>query len=72
MTHPAVPGSSPAAEDRPESNKAGKRTLTAIAVKHTPRMGIRLVGEILTALDEQTVVVPGTQAAETIGSQTRR
>lgn len=29
-------------------------------------MGPRLVDKILTALDEQTVVVPGTQAAETI------
>ncbi|KAF0957150.1 hypothetical protein MLGJGCBP_03538 [Rhodococcus sp. T7] len=29
-------------------------------------MGTRLVDKILTALDEQTVVVPGTQAAETI------
>jgi len=46
--------------------KAGKRKLTAIAVKHAPRMGTRLVDEILAALDEQTVVVPGTQAAETI------
>ncbi|OUS91844.1 hypothetical protein CA951_32095 [Rhodococcus sp. NCIMB 12038] len=46
--------------------KAGKRKLTAIAVKHASRMGPRLVDKILTALDEQTVVVPGTQAAETI------
>jgi hypothetical protein len=29
-------------------------------------MGTRLVDEILTALDEQTVVVPATQPAETI------
>jgi hypothetical protein len=29
-------------------------------------MGTRLVDEILAALDEQTMVVPGTQAAETI------
>ncbi|ABH00771.1 probable transposase (plasmid) [Rhodococcus jostii RHA1] len=46
--------------------KAGKRKLTAIAVKHAPRMGTRLVGEILAALEEQTVIVPGSTAAETI------
>ena len=46
--------------------KAGKRKLTAIAVKHAPRMGARLATDILAALDEQTVVVPGTAAAETV------
>ncbi|MDF3313020.1 IS110 family transposase [Rhodococcus sp. T2V] len=46
--------------------QAGKRKLTAIAVKHAPRMGARLATDILAALDEQTVVVPGTAAAETV------
>jgi transposase len=46
--------------------KAGRRKLLSIAVKNAPRMGERLVERIMTALDEQTVVVPGTAAAETI------
>ncbi|WP_328850485.1 IS110 family transposase [Micromonospora globbae] len=46
--------------------KAGRRKLAAIAGKNAPRMGERLVEQIMTALDEQTVTVPGTTAAETI------
>ncbi|AXH89348.1 IS110 family transposase [Micromonospora aurantiaca] len=46
--------------------KAGRRKLLSIAAVHAPRMGERLVEQIMTALDEQTVTVPGTQAAETI------
>lgn len=45
--------------------KAGRRKLTAIAKAHAPRMGERLVEAIMTALDEQTVTVPGT-AADTV------
>ncbi|MBF6467106.1 transposase [Nocardia beijingensis] len=40
--------------------------LAAIATKHAPRMGARLVDEILAALPAQTVTVPGTKAAETV------
>ncbi|ROP41601.1 IS110 family transposase [Saccharothrix texasensis] len=46
--------------------KAGRRKLTAIATAHAPRMGDKLVTAILAALDEQTVVVPGTTAADTV------
>jgi transposase len=46
--------------------KAGRRKLLSLASKNAPRMGERLVERIMTALDEQTVVVPGTAAAETI------
>ncbi|MFI7081278.1 IS110 family transposase [Micromonospora sp. NPDC049903] len=46
--------------------KAGRRKLMSIATKNAPRMGERLVERITTALDEQTVIVPGTAAAETI------
>lgn len=46
--------------------KAGQRKLTVIATKHAPRMGTRLVAEILAALQAQTVVVPGTAAAESV------
>ncbi|ATE53380.1 IS110 family transposase [Actinosynnema pretiosum] len=46
--------------------KAGRRKLTAIATAHAPRLGDGLVTAILAALDEQTVVVPGTTAADTV------
>ncbi|RBM17638.1 IS110 family transposase [Prauserella sp. PE36] len=46
--------------------KAGRRKLTAIAKAHAPRMGDTLVTAILAALDEQTVTVPGTTAADTV------
>jgi transposase len=46
--------------------KAGRRKLTTIAAAHAPRMGDKLVAAIMTALDEQTVTVPGTTAADTV------
>ncbi|MFD9966550.1 IS110 family transposase [Amycolatopsis sp. NPDC058986] len=46
--------------------KAGRRKLAAIAATHAPRMGDKLVTAILAALDEQTVTVPGTTAADTV------
>ncbi|WNV84895.1 IS110 family transposase [Umezawaea sp. Da 62-37] len=46
--------------------KAGRRKLAAIAAKNAPRMGARLVEEVMTALGEQTVTVPGTAAADTV------
>jgi transposase len=45
---------------------AGRRKLAGIAIKLAPRMGAKLVEDILAALDEQTVVVPGTSAADTV------
>jgi transposase len=45
---------------------AGKRRLLTIARKHAPRIGDQLVDHIVSALGEQTVVVPGSTAAETI------
>ncbi|MDR7321482.1 hypothetical protein J2S44_001732 [Catenuloplanes niger] len=41
-------------------------------VKNAPHMGERLVDRIMTALDEQTVVVPGTAAVETVVLRSRR
>jgi transposase len=49
-----------------ELRKAGRRKLTATAVANAPRAGAGLVEAIMVALDEQTVVVPGTAAAETV------
>ncbi|MCD2147557.1 IS110 family transposase [Gordonia paraffinivorans] len=46
--------------------KAGKRRLTTLATTHAPRMGARLAEEILTALDAQSVTVPGSNAAEIV------
>jgi transposase len=47
-------------------DKAGRRKLTTIATKHAPRMGARLVEDILAALPQQTVSVPGAKAAEIV------
>ena len=46
--------------------KAGRRKLLALVASRAPRMGTRLVEAVFTALDEQTVTVPGTAAAETV------
>ncbi len=46
--------------------KAGRSKLAEVVKPRAPRMGVRLVEQIFTALDAQTVVVPGTTAAETI------
>jgi hypothetical protein len=45
--------------------KAGRRRLAAFAKVHARRMGDKLVETIMTALDEQTVPVPGTAAGGT-------
>jgi len=46
--------------------KAGRRRLISTVRPKAPRMGERLVDDVFTALDEQTVVVPGTDAAALI------
>ncbi|MFF0078705.1 IS110 family transposase [Streptomyces canus] len=46
--------------------KAGRRRLVTLIRPKAPRMAERLVDDIFTALDEQTVVVPGTDAAALI------
>lgn len=46
--------------------KAGRRRLVSLMRPKAPRMAERLVEDIFTALDEQTVVVPGTDAAALI------
>ncbi|GID62110.1 transposase [Actinoplanes couchii] len=46
--------------------RAGRSKLVEIVRPRAPRMGERLIEQILTALAEQTVTVPGTTAAETI------
>ncbi|MFC8950989.1 IS110 family RNA-guided transposase [Streptomyces rochei] len=46
--------------------KAGRRRLVNLIRAKAPRMAERLVDDVFTALDEQTVVVPGTDAAALI------
>lgn len=46
--------------------QAGRRRLTGVIRPLAPRLAERLVQEIFDALDEQTVVVPGTDAAALI------
>ncbi|MEU1368367.1 IS110 family transposase [Streptomyces sp. NPDC005803] len=46
--------------------KAGRRRLVTLIRPEAPRMAERLVEDIFTALDEQTVIVAGTGAATTI------
>ncbi|GAA4474667.1 hypothetical protein GCM10023170_097230 [Phytohabitans houttuyneae] len=46
--------------------KASRTKFVEITKQRAPRMGTRLVDQILTALDAQTVVVPGTTTAETV------
>ncbi|WP_331752571.1 IS110 family transposase [Streptomyces chartreusis] len=48
--------------------KAGRRRLVTLIRTKAPRMADRLVEDIFTALDEQTVVVPGTDAAALIAA----
>jgi transposase len=45
---------------------AGHRKVASIATAHAPRMADKLVTAIWAALDEQTVTVPGTTAADTV------
>src|ERR671933_2135141 len=45
---------------------AGRRRLLTVARKAAPRAGEQLVADLLAALDEQTVVVPGSAAAEKV------
>nr|WP_181793741.1 IS110 family transposase [Streptomyces sp. WELS2] len=46
--------------------KAGRRKLVEVVRPRAPRMAERLVDDIFTALDEQTVVVPGTNTLDVI------
>lgn len=46
--------------------KMGKARITTALRKHAPRIGERLADQIWTALGEQSVLVPGTAAAEKV------
>ncbi|MFE4874617.1 IS110 family transposase [Streptomyces sp. NPDC056682] len=66
MQHPAVLKLLSQYGSPAQIRKAGRRRLVALIRPKAPRMAERLVDEVFTALDEQTVVVPGTDAASLI------
>lgn len=66
ITHPAVLEILSRCGGPAGIRAAGKRKLTAIAAKNAPRMGAKLVADIQAALEAQSVVVPGSAAAETV------
>ncbi|MFI5900228.1 IS110 family transposase [Streptomyces cyaneofuscatus] len=63
IQHPAVLMLLERFGSRAQICKAGRRRLITLIRPKAPRMAERLVEDIFTALDEQTVVVPGTDAA---------
>ncbi|MEV4744729.1 IS110 family transposase [Streptomyces sp. NPDC049555] len=66
LDHPAVLTMLERFGSPAELRKAGRRRLISLARPKAPRMAERLIADIFTALDEQTVVVPGTDAAALI------
>ncbi len=66
MQHPAVLALLERFRSPAQIRKAGRRRLVTLLRPKAPRMTERLVEDIFTALDEQTVVVPGTEAAALI------
>ncbi|RSM59917.1 hypothetical protein DMB66_26180 [Actinoplanes sp. ATCC 53533] len=66
LQHPAVLQLLSQCGGRVGIRKTGRTKLAELVRKRAPRMGARLVEQTVTALDTQTVVVPGTMAAETV------
>jgi transposase len=66
IQHPAVLGLLERFGSPAQIRKAGRRRLVTVLRPKALRMAERLVADIFTALDEQTVVVPGTDAAAVI------
>ncbi|WP_253195692.1 IS110 family transposase [Streptomyces sp. JHA26] len=66
LDHPAVLALLERFGSPAQIRKAGRRRLVALLRPKAPRTAERLVDDIFTALDEQTVVVPGTEAATLI------
>ena len=66
ITHPAVLEILSRCGGPAGIRQAGRRKLASIATAHAPRMGDNLITAIWAALDEQTVTVPGTAAADTV------
>ncbi|MGW6151536.1 IS110 family transposase [Streptomyces sp. NPDC055144] len=66
LDHPAVPVLLERYGSPAQLRKAGRRRLVSLLRPKAPRMAERLVEDIFVALDEQTVVVPATDAAALI------
>ncbi|WP_412544495.1 IS110 family transposase [Longispora sp. K20-0274] len=66
LAHPAVQAILETHGSPSSLRAAGRDELVAIARPKAPRLASRLVDELLAALNEQTVVVPGTEAAAVI------
>jgi len=66
LQHPAVLALLERFGSPSQIRKAGRRRLVTLLRPKAPRMAERLVEDIFTALDEQTVVVTGTEAAALI------
>ncbi|MER7743627.1 IS110 family transposase [Streptomyces sp. NPDC096538] len=66
MDHPAVTWLLERYGSPQALRKAGRRRLIEVVRPRAPRMAERLVEDIFTALDEQTVVVPGTGTLDVI------
>jgi transposase len=66
ITHPAVLEILSRCGGPAGIHTAGRRKVASIATAHAPRMADKLVTAIWAALDEQTVTVPGTTAADTV------
>ncbi|ROR47005.1 IS110 family transposase [Kitasatospora cineracea] len=66
LDHPAVLALLERHGSPAQLRKAGRRRVITLLRPKAPRMAERLVEDIFTALDEQSVVVPGTEAATLI------
>ena len=66
MQHPAVLRLLDQFGSPAQMRRAGRQRLVALIRPKAPRMAERLIDDVFTALDEQTVVVPGTDAAALI------
>ncbi|MBA4867377.1 IS110 family transposase, partial [Streptomyces sp. PSKA54] len=66
LDHPAVLAMLERYGSPGQLRKAGRRRLVALVRSKAPRVAERLVEEVFAALDEQTVIVPGTDAAALI------
>ncbi|MBB5110025.1 hypothetical protein FHS40_009155 [Streptomyces spectabilis] len=66
MQHPAVLALLERCGSPAQIRQAGRREITNLLRPKAPRMAARPTEDIFTALDEQTVVVPGTEAAALI------
>jgi transposase len=66
ITHPAVLEILSRCGGPTGIRKAGRRKVTAIAATYAPRIGEKLVSDLWAALEQQTVTVPGTTAADTV------